>query len=418
MLLALAGAASGQTSEQVYRSALDAARAGDYPVAIAGFEQAKAAGLTHSRLFYNLAVSHYQLGNLHAARQAFLRASRDPDLAALSHYNLGLLARARGERSRTLYHFSLARDYAQTEELRRLAAEALAAVPARQPLLEWELAGGYDRSFEVYDAVESVRQRRGAGFYSLWGYADHTMPLGDAHEYTVYLTATALDYPAAAEADFTYVDMGAELVLPHAAWDHVLSLAAYHSAFGGDTLERALVLSAATSRDLDSRRRLRAEYSLSAIDGGSRYRYFDGLSHRLRLGLDSLSTPALSWGGNYDLLYNDRRDLADEYGVASVSPVRHGVGAYIRYRIRERIVLDFGSEARFSRYRDRHRMVDGFSRRREDVFWRVNAEIDYRLLPGGWRSFLRLEWVENDSSLEQYRYGGPQVSAGIGWRFP
>ena len=68
-------------------------RSGDYEAALADYNEALAGGKDSPRLFYNMGLAHYRLGQYSQAQWAFMEAQKDDRMAALAQYQLGVLAK-------------------------------------------------------------------------------------------------------------------------------------------------------------------------------------------------------------------------------------------------------------------------------------------------------------------------------------
>lgn len=140
--------ADSATAQQFFDNGNAAFRQGNYEAALANYSDALANGKDTSRLFYNMGLAHYHLGQYSQAEQAMHEARKDDEVAALSYYLLGVLAENDGNSREAADWFTRARYKAKSERLRRMSEKALTVVrrpppePA-QPAFESEFSIGY-----------------------------------------------------------------------------------------------------------------------------------------------------------------------------------------------------------------------------------------------------------------------------------
>lgn len=101
-------------------------RQGRFAEALSQFIAAEAAGDHSARLYFNLGVVHYRLGQFDPAREAFARAALDPETADLANYNRGLVALAADDRAEAARWFRQVERDGREPSLRALAQRALA----------------------------------------------------------------------------------------------------------------------------------------------------------------------------------------------------------------------------------------------------------------------------------------------------
>ena len=79
-----ANAAAGDAvdAQSMFKSGNAAFRSGDYSSALANYNDAMANGKNSPRLFYNMGLTHYRLGQYSLARSAFMESANDAGLAA------------------------------------------------------------------------------------------------------------------------------------------------------------------------------------------------------------------------------------------------------------------------------------------------------------------------------------------------
>jgi len=120
--------AAAMTAEQYFEDGNRLFREDLYWAALLRYRQAADEGLDSSILHYNTGVAHYKAMQHIRAREALLKASRDPSLRVASHYNLGLNAFALGNNQEALRWFRLVRDQEQNKILQRYAVIAISRI--------------------------------------------------------------------------------------------------------------------------------------------------------------------------------------------------------------------------------------------------------------------------------------------------
>lgn len=117
-------------------------RSGDYEAALADYNEALAGGKDSPRLFYNMGLAHYRLGQYSQAQWAFMEAQKDDRMAALAQYQLGVLAKREGDKRSAERWFKRSLNNADSPKLRLLSVRALEKIGAAQPRFESAFAAG------------------------------------------------------------------------------------------------------------------------------------------------------------------------------------------------------------------------------------------------------------------------------------
>ncbi len=147
-LISNVAVADSAAAQQFFDNGNAAFRQGNYEAALANFSDAMANGKDTSRLFYNMGLAHYHLGQYFQAKHALHEASKDGEVAALSYYLLGVIAQNDGNSREAADWFTQARNMAHSNRLRRMSENALTVVrppppePA-QPAFESAFSIGY-----------------------------------------------------------------------------------------------------------------------------------------------------------------------------------------------------------------------------------------------------------------------------------
>jgi tetratricopeptide (TPR) repeat protein len=135
-------AADTVTVQAAFDRANAAFRSGDYEAALADYNEALAGGKDNARLFYNMGLAHYRLGQYSQAQWAFMEAQKDDRMAALAQYQLGVLANREGDKDSAERWFKRSLNNADSPKLRLLSVRALEKIGAAQPRFESAFAAG------------------------------------------------------------------------------------------------------------------------------------------------------------------------------------------------------------------------------------------------------------------------------------
>lgn len=153
LLLAPSPASADTVAAQAaFNEANSAFRNGAYDAALAGYSDALANGKNSSRLFYNMGLAHYHLGQYSEARWAYTEAAKDDRMAALAHYQLGVLANREGDRKSAERWFKRSRANADSPKLRQMSVRALEKIGASQPHFEWVFSAGFGHDSNAFRA--------------------------------------------------------------------------------------------------------------------------------------------------------------------------------------------------------------------------------------------------------------------------
>lgn len=154
-LLVPSPAAADTVAAQVaFDNANTAFRNGDYSAALAGYNEALTNGKDSSRLFYNMGLAHYHLGQYSQAQWAYTQAAKDDSMAALANYQLGVLANREGDKRSAEKWFKRSRAEAASPKLRLLSLRSLETIRASQPHFESAFAAGFGHDTNAFRAPD------------------------------------------------------------------------------------------------------------------------------------------------------------------------------------------------------------------------------------------------------------------------
>ncbi|MFV8834469.1 tetratricopeptide repeat protein [Aquisalimonas sp.] len=397
------------TPDEAYRDGMAAFNAGDFQSALAAFERARDGGKDTPQLHFNLGVTHYHLDQLEQADKAFARAARAPELAGIAHYNRGRVATRDDRPADAETHYRAALEHATTERIRELARAALDATreavpdpPARPgPTALAEVGVGYDSNTALQGDDRPDTGSRGDAFVDLLFYGD-VQPLGTADRgLRVHGLLNGVRHPDNRGDNFDRIETGVTGFRTQSGWQQEVGTSLSRARLEGDPLETAVEAHGQVGRPLGDTLHGSLRYRLAWIESGEAFDGLDGVRHDLRARLRGRLANA-RWRLDYTLEWNDRDDIPDGDGIISYSPVRHGIRARWSQPLTESLEGGIHGSLRYSRYPDREDTGDGLERR-SDLRAALGAELRHDL-GGGFSALARLDWTDNHSAIDRYRY--------------
>lgn len=421
--LLLAAPTLAADGDSAYQRGLEAFQQGDFETAAEAFEAAREAGRSGSGVAYNLGVSYYRLGQWQAADAAFARAAQDPEIEALATYNRGRVATRAGRTVAAKRFYRRARDRAETDELRNLAASALAATESAErrtgaqsgPLVLAELGAGYDADTGLQgDTDRADGNSRGDAFTEFLLYGDAPL-LGDRDlGLRVDGSLSGVRHPDNSVDDFDSLQAGLTGHRQSGAWRQEAGVSLWSSRLDGDGLESGVQGRAGLHRSLSDDLSMDLRYRLASIDGGSDYPELDGIRQDVRARLFG-DLGAWSWRAAYTLELNDRDDIQTADGSFSASPLRNELAGQLRRELGEAVGLRLYAGLRHSRFPGEEPVAGGREERR-DLRVRLGGDLDYRL-GGGLGLYGRLDWQDNNSEIDRYEYDRFRVGVGVSYLY-
>ncbi|MGQ0697356.1 MAG: tetratricopeptide repeat protein [Panacagrimonas sp.] len=401
-----------------FEAGVAAYRAGEYRVARERFLQAEAAGLDGEELRFNLALSHYKLGDYASARSAFETLRSSPGFAAVAEYHLGLVAAQSGQAEQAAAHLRATQAMTDSAELRQLADMALQRLAATPGSRRWSASAtagsGFDSNrTQSSETVRLAQVDADAEFVELSAAARYLADgfLGAELRGNGYLRNYLPDH----ELDQHSAQLSLRKSWLVSAWQFGAAVETEAVWLGSERFQNAvgLNLDAGWSAGVSN---LSLRYRPSFIEGGDDYEYADGQSQRAELAY-SLALPGYRVRLNCETELNDRRDLEREDEFFSQSPTRHGIGARLSHRLTPALSLDWSARYRHSRYRDASRFRSGFEiveQRRVDDMAQFGV-LGLLKLGKGWGLRLDYRYTDNQSRLERYDYERHAVLLGLDW---
>lgn len=390
--------------------------------------QAAAQGDASETLRFNLALSHYKLGDYPAAQRAFESLRSSPSLAAVAEYHLGLVAAQTGQLQQATAHLRATQAMSDSIELRQLAELALqrlnpGAAPSKLSAAA-TLGGGFDSnrtqsSDRAIDGVPVADIEADAGFTELFAAAryrsDRANPVLRGSELRGGLYRR--DYTTDHELDQTSAQLSLRNGGRLSAWQWGVAVETDAVWLGGDHFQDAAGLNLEATRSGDASS-FTLRYRPNRIIGGDGYTYLSGWSQRAEM---IYAYTASSWQLRlqYEAEFNDRRDLQLGSEFFSQSPIRQGLVAGLRHRPTPALSLDWSARYRYSRYADANRFFSsaGFvEKTRVDEL--LQAGVTAALaLSRTWGLRLDYRYSDNRSGIDRYDYDRHVVLLGIDWSY-
>jgi hypothetical protein len=418
-LLACAGAAASAQDLAPLASGIRAYRAGDYAVALASFEDARAQGDASDTLLFNLGLTHYRLGHYGLARRSFLDLRARPDMAAIAEYHLGLVAAALGQMDRATTHLRAAAA-GNSAELRRLALTALERLTdrpqARQPAAVAYAGVGHDTNRnQVSELLRITGPQSESAYLELSGVVQY--PLADLNDTDLRAGFFRRDYEEDDDLDQTVMQFSLRRAWRPGRWRLTLAGESDIAFLSGDSLLNAYGLSFEGVRRAGAST-LRLRLRPATVHAASDFDYLDGQRHRADVSNEFPIGEFLLRLG-YDAEINDRRDLVSGQQFLSQSPVRHGPFLRISRTFTPDFSIETNATYRHSRYRGINRYLQNGtlrSERRVEDLVALGASARWVIAPA-WILRLDYRYIDNRSTLDTYDYTRDMAMLALEWRY-
>lgn len=362
------------------------------------------------RLYYNIGVSHYKLGNYELAAQAFQQAAHYPELQALAYYNLALVAEARHDNTTALLWTQRSLASTQDEQLSRLA-ETLARhlssdrrsnVPSTTML--FSAHSGYDDNVMLRaDSQLLTTSDQGDTFVDAFYFARVPFASQGPYSWNIDAGVFTQQYSRLHDYDLSMLQIGGVVDRRFSAWRLEGNLSAAIYTLAGNGLYRTLTIKS-TAHWREAERNWAGFVEMGNIDAANaQFKYLGGQIYR--------GGVSASWrgegNGRYDVAYtienNDRKDLNSATMFTSYSPLRQSLDLTVSTAIKAHLSGKINFEGRYSHYRDkditttsdpvlrreqRYRFAAGLTCQLRDS---VDMNVEYQLL-------------SNHSNIDRYDY--------------
>lgn len=452
-----------QAADTAFDSGNAAFRSGNYAYALDNYNAAMSEGKNSPRLFYNMGLAHYRLGQYPQARSAFLESANDQGLAALSYYQLGVLDKKAGNTSGAESWFRKSRKTADSSRLRDMSTEALVAIGAPPSELRVLLSAGFGHDSNAFrapskpytdisqdPAVPVVPVEQSGAYVPVRVGLAFSQPLSDVSELVASYRHRG-DYYADSELDNANI---ADHYLTLAMQRYLDSGRSKTRQLGGEVFLRS---HAETNFDRDDGldrfdngasiadrydfNAVGAEFSLKNSFGGTRYEFQGGVSQRdyedvptaspydldsfwfggaLKMPLGSNSRVKFAYD-YYARSYDERR-ARDENGSASSSNPTieyryHVVELGIRHRFTDSVV----TELTYSYTRRVDDFVGYNDYTRDRIDWKTSFDITDKIAASFELDYRDQQYMNafafDDPTQPQKEYQDLEVSVGGVYRF-
>ena len=382
-------------------------RAGAYSQALLDFLGAQREGIDTPVLHYNLGATYYKLNRDQQAKAEFQSLLRDPQFGEFARYNLGLIAHRAGDDAAAREYFTAVLSGNGNPHLRALARSELRSAATRSSTWHGliDAGAGYDDNV-ILAGHPTLVTPSGAGSPAASVFAGGAGRVSGDASRGLWLLGSLYDTKYFRQSDFDLLvaRAGAEGRVSIGAWRVRAGPNVTHIRLGGAELETLLGANARAEHALGSGR-LRLDYSIARVDGGSKYRYLTG--RQSQLGVHTIWQPGpVQISVGYVVTLNRRQDLHSGSQFFSVSPRRSQAEADLHWTAADKLTLYAKGAYWRSRYADPNVVREAgtlVTRRRADTGRDAELGALYHLGPNV-RLGAEYEYRSNDSNFVRYDY--------------
>lgn len=407
--LLLIPALYGDEGLTAFREAMRSFKAGDYAVAVSGFERAQSLGMDKPALYYNLGVVYYRLARWEEAIAAFRKTADYPDMAPLAYYNIGLVRRRQNDPDAARVWLQRALDNTTDGKLLRLTQNALDSL-AQKKESDWSsflsMGLGYDDNLTLESDTSALASETSDVFYEFFGFTQGVLSGAYQHGWLFRGSLFADLYDERSDYSLAELNLGLYRRLPIASWQTEGGFYTTWSTLDGDPYLSSGNLVFDTRRTLSDsltlrfRLRFKAIHSLQHESEGLEGEVFDMRSE----GIWAVDEGGGRLRSYYELELNDREDIETPTSFTSLSPTRHIL--YLEYRrdlTPDWQVKTSGSYRR-SRYNQANRDAGGLSETRLDKRLNLALELSRLSMWKGCQLGLEYRYTDNRSNIDSYSY--------------
>jgi len=393
----------------------------EYRAALTHFVAAEKAGMKEPKLYFNMGVSHYKLGQYPLAKKAFLRAATYPSLRDLSYFNVGLVAQAENDDAQAKQWFQRVYDHTSDAKLKGLAATKLgmhsgsaSTAAAKKWFAGYSLSFGYDDNIED-PSLNSV-SGKGDNFANAMLYASGV--LQGSYNEGVRLMATGYlqKYQDVTVYDLSMLQLKLDKSFIIGSWKNVAGVGVEQMTLGSNDYLRTAKLRLSGEKTLSATDALRLRYRYSDITSlDPLYDKLEGSRHeaeiRWRRKLSDRRFQA-----SYEYEINDRKDYTGATTFSSYSPTRHTVELRGRVEPVPQWQLKGRLAYRNSTYADANILTSGARVTREDEQARAAVGVS-RKLGKTLKLNVEYKYTDNSSNISAYTYTRNIYSVGLSGSF-
>lgn len=389
----------------------------EYSEALIRFEAAEKAGMKEPKLYFNMGVCHYKLGQYRQARSAFLRSASSSSLRDLSHYNIGLVEQAEGKDTQAQRWFQRVYDNTQDIRLKALAGSKLGVregAASRSAEKNW-FAGysfnlGYDDNIE--DPALNGASGKGDNFLNAMVYASGVLQ-GSYNEGVRLMAVGYLQkYQDVTVYDLGMLQLKLDKSFMSGPWKNAAGVGVEQMTLGTNDYLRTGKLRFLGEKALSTSDTLRLRYRYSDITSlNTAYDKLEGDRHQAEIRWQH-KLPHKRFQASYEYEVNDRNDYTGTTTFSSYSPTRHTIDLRARFEPTPQWQLKGRLAYRNSRYADANILASGARVTREDDQARAAIGISRKL---GRTLTLDADYkyTDNSSNIDVYTYTRNVYSVGI-----
>lgn len=381
--------------------------------ALQAFERAREDGMDTPRLRFNLALTHYKLGDYARARALFRGLVDTSGFDAMAHYHLGLIAERDNDRQRAAQRYREALERSGPTSLRRLAEAGLERTRGvRQTSFYLFGGGGLDDNPALLNDINRG-ETESDSYLELFGHAAHRRGAG-IFDGNVFLRR----YNSAAFANTALLSgsAGRQTALAGGTLQYRAEITAIR--IDDERLQEEYAGRLDWERPLGSARYLDARLTATRVQAAEDFDFLSGWRYRARLrGSGRLGSGW--WRAGYQFELNDREDIAEDGDFFSRSPLRQRLRLEMGHPLPGAFSLESRLSYRHSRYRNKDRFgnEDGSTTEQRRTENRLAARIGTRWrLSQAWSTLIEYEYRDNRSSFDSFSYDRHTLLLGLEWR--
>lgn len=407
--------------ENAFDKGVNLFRQSDYRGALEQFVSAKNAGMREPKLYFNMGVCYYKLGQYEKSKASFKQAAEHPPMRDLAYYNIGLVESARNRTAEADVWYQRVYDSTDDANLKNLAAAKLGLSAAREKadsghkwFAGFSTSVGYDDNIE--DPTQAGATGKGDSFINLMFYGmgivqgsyDNGIRLGANGYFKRYKDVTAYD--------MNLLQLNLDKSFTFGSWKNVAGLGVGQSTLGSNDYLRAFKVKLSGKKTLSSTDTLRLRYRYSDFTSlDTAYDKLEGSRHeaevRWQRRLTDKRIRAL-----YEYEFNDRNDFKSGTTFVSYSPTRHTVELRGSLNPAPAWTVKGRLSYRHSTYNNANIFASGTRKTREDDRALCALGLS-RNLGKSLKINLDYKYTDNMSNINSYDYTRNVYSVGVSGRF-
>ena len=421
---------TAKSESPLYQLGVEAFRAKRFNDALNYFVRAQTAGDARTQLQYNIAVSHFYLGEFNKAKRVFGWLIDDPALGDWARYNLAIIDEKQRAFKNALVGYQAVAATAKEKHLANLAAQKVTELtrlgrPEEKTSDGWigSLGAGWGYDDNVIDPQDAAGSEQGDRYYEALLTLSKAWRVADPVSWQLELLGYASRFAEVDEYDVSLASISVSAAFKLAGWQIRTGVAGDYSTVSDDGFLRNAALDLSGRYTTSERGRVKLAYKFTDYDALSeQYEQLAGSGHRIEAKYYWLGTNSSRWELRYRLISEDRIDLSEVDSFRSYSPIRNGVrlryiftpGQFSWSPRHWEYAVSLG--LRDSRYQDDEQFEDGTRLQRQDK--RLSAAISTNYSWSKyWSANLELSYTDNESNISSFDYQRTSVLGGVTWSF-